>query len=253
MKLDCDNPTSRSSSGPGFPNLDRRSRSRNRESATSRRCVTPHGRQRMGIAGEQPAAVGLFAIDSDSVAGQLRCFSAGSRFHGQRVPTTCVGDLAEDGDLHNLAHAMNPRALVTDQEAVWEFTPAKVSNRARSPPLTASIQEECTSRIAPSSVPKNLIVCRVARQPFSTNDPYDAIPGFLPGPGKNQKADSSFTCVGSSICGLVRCHKPRREFIGRVHAASIHPFRVRQNHRPDLPRLCRSFHLRITHKRDCLV
>src|SRR3982750_3576961 len=55
------------------------------------------------------------------MAGQLCCFSTGSRIHGQRIPAPCVRDLTEDGDLLNLAHAMNPRALVTDQEAVGEF------------------------------------------------------------------------------------------------------------------------------------
>jgi hypothetical protein len=56
------------------------------------------------------------------MAGQLCCFSAGSRFHVQRIAAPCVGDLTEDGDLLNLAHAVNPRALVTNQEAVGEFT-----------------------------------------------------------------------------------------------------------------------------------
>ena len=78
----------------------------------------------MGITGQEPVAVGLFAIDSDSIAGQLCCFSAGSRFHGQRVPAPRVRDLAEDRDLLDLAHAMNPGALVTDQKALGEFTPA---------------------------------------------------------------------------------------------------------------------------------
>ena len=79
----------------------------------------------MGITGQQPWAVGPFAVDSDPMAGQLRCFSAVSRFHGQRIPAQSVGDLTEDGNLLNLAHAMNPRALVTDQEAVGEFTLTK--------------------------------------------------------------------------------------------------------------------------------
>ena len=63
-------------------------------------------------------SVGLFAVDTNPMAGQLRCCSADSRFHGQRVAAPCVGDLTKDGDLFDLAHAMNPRALVTDQEAV---------------------------------------------------------------------------------------------------------------------------------------
>ena len=78
----------------------------------------------MSITGQEPVAVGLFAIDSDSIAGPLCCFSAGSRFHGQRVPTPRVRDLAEDRDLLNPAHAMNRGALVTGQKALGEFTPA---------------------------------------------------------------------------------------------------------------------------------
>jgi hypothetical protein len=78
----------------------------------------------MGITGQEPVAVGLFAVDGEPMACQLRCFSVGSRFHGQRVPAPCVGDLTEDGDLLNLAHALNPGALVTDHETVGEFTPA---------------------------------------------------------------------------------------------------------------------------------
>jgi hypothetical protein len=38
--------------------------------------------QRMGIAGQEPAAVGLFAIDGDPMPGQFHGFSAGVRCHG---------------------------------------------------------------------------------------------------------------------------------------------------------------------------
>ncbi len=35
--------------------------------------------QRVGVAGQKPAAVGLFAVYGDPMTGQLRCFSAGAR------------------------------------------------------------------------------------------------------------------------------------------------------------------------------
>jgi len=38
--------------------------------------------QRVGIAGQEPAAVGLFAVYRDSMAGELRLFPAGARHHG---------------------------------------------------------------------------------------------------------------------------------------------------------------------------
>ena len=41
-----------------------------------------HRGQRVGIAGQEPAAVGLFAVYRDSMTGELRRFSAGARGHG---------------------------------------------------------------------------------------------------------------------------------------------------------------------------
>jgi hypothetical protein len=38
-----------------------------------------HRGQRVGVAGQKPAAVGLFAVYGDPMTGQLRCFSAGAR------------------------------------------------------------------------------------------------------------------------------------------------------------------------------
>src|SRR6202158_2383845 len=35
--------------------------------------------QRVGVAGQKPAAVRLFAVYGDPMTGQLRCFSAGAR------------------------------------------------------------------------------------------------------------------------------------------------------------------------------
>ena len=66
----------------------------------------------MGIAGEEPAAVGLFAVDRDPMPGELRRFPAGARRHGQRVPAPRVSDFADDHDLFQLADAMDPRLLV---------------------------------------------------------------------------------------------------------------------------------------------
>ena len=48
----------------------------------------------MGIAGQEPAAVRLFAIDGDSMTREPRFFAV-DRSHGQRVPAARVGDVAE--------------------------------------------------------------------------------------------------------------------------------------------------------------
>jgi len=40
-----------------------------------------HRAERVGVAGQEPAAVGLFAVYGDPMTGQLRCFSAGAWCH----------------------------------------------------------------------------------------------------------------------------------------------------------------------------
>ena len=50
----------------------------------------------MGVAGQKPAAVGLFAVDGDPMPGQRGRFSAGARGHGQGVPAQRVGDNARN-------------------------------------------------------------------------------------------------------------------------------------------------------------
>jgi hypothetical protein len=76
-----------------------------------------HRGQRVGVAGQKPTAVGLFAIDGDPMTGQLRCFSAGARCHAWRVPTQYAGDFADDHDLFQLADATEPTLLAGGREA----------------------------------------------------------------------------------------------------------------------------------------
>src|SRR3989442_15251589 len=77
--------------------------------------------QRVGIAGQEPAAVGLFAVYRDSMTGELRRFTAGARGHGQRVPAPRVGDFAGDCDLFQLAAATDLNLLVGGREVVGKF------------------------------------------------------------------------------------------------------------------------------------
>ena len=70
----------------------------------------------MGIAGQEPAAVGLFAVDRDPITGELRRFPAGARGHPQRIPAARVGDFADDHDLFQLAAAKDPNLLVGGRE-----------------------------------------------------------------------------------------------------------------------------------------
>jgi|GEM_PF-5334618 len=49
--------------------------------ARSSRPRLRHRGQRVGIACQKSAAVGLFAVDRETMTGELRCFSAGARRH----------------------------------------------------------------------------------------------------------------------------------------------------------------------------
>jgi hypothetical protein len=66
----------------------------------------------MGIAGQEPAAVGLLAVYRDSMTGELRRFPAGARCHQQCVPAPRVRDFADDYDLFQLAAATDPNLLM---------------------------------------------------------------------------------------------------------------------------------------------
>ena len=50
-----------------------------RSSETILTTLASYRGQRVGVAGEKPTAVGLFAVYSDPMTGQLRWFSAGAR------------------------------------------------------------------------------------------------------------------------------------------------------------------------------
>src|SRR5438477_6789967 len=81
--------------------------------------------QRMGIAGQEPAAVGLFAVYRDSMTGELRRFPACARDHRQRVPAPRVRDFVDDYDLFQLAAATDPNLFVSGREVGGESIPAE--------------------------------------------------------------------------------------------------------------------------------
>lgn len=81
--------------------------------------------QRMGIASEQPTAVGLFAVDRDSITGELPRFPAGARGHRQGVAASRVGDFADDHKLLQFADALDSNLLVSGQEVSRELISAE--------------------------------------------------------------------------------------------------------------------------------
>jgi len=81
--------------------------------------------QRMGIAGQEPAAVGLFTVHRDSMTGELRRFPAYAWGHRQCVPAPRVRDFADDYDLFQLAAATDPNLLVGGREVGGESIPAE--------------------------------------------------------------------------------------------------------------------------------
>jgi len=85
--------------------------------------MSPLG-QCVGVAGQEPTAVGLFAVDRDPITGELRRFPAGARGHRQRIPAPRVGDFADDHDLFQLAAAKNPNLLVSGREVAGKSIPA---------------------------------------------------------------------------------------------------------------------------------
>src|SRR5438105_2419453 len=83
-----------------------------------------HRRQRVRIAGQEPAApirtTGSLAVHRHPIAGELRrllffgdAWDAWDAWdHGQRVPAPRVGDFADDHDLFQIADATDPRPFV---------------------------------------------------------------------------------------------------------------------------------------------
>jgi hypothetical protein len=78
----------------------------------------------VGIAGQEPTAVGLFAVYRDSMTGELRRFPAGVGGHRQRVAAPRIGDFADDHDLFQLAAATDPNLLVGGREVGGRSIPA---------------------------------------------------------------------------------------------------------------------------------
>lgn len=81
----------------------------------------------MGIAGQEPAAVGLFAVYRDSMTGELRRFPACARGHRQCVPAPRVSDFADDYDFLQLAAATNPKLMMRGREVGGKSIPAERS------------------------------------------------------------------------------------------------------------------------------
>jgi len=79
----------------------------------------------MGIAGQEPAAIGLFAVHRESMTGKLCRFPACQRGHRQCVPAPRKRDLADDYDLFQLAAATNPHLLVGGHEVGRKSLPAE--------------------------------------------------------------------------------------------------------------------------------
>src|SRR5262249_38689171 len=72
--------------------------------------------QHIRITGQEPAAVGLFAVDRHTITSEPSLLSAGAWGHGERVPAPRVGNLADDHDLRQLANAANSKLLVSGGE-----------------------------------------------------------------------------------------------------------------------------------------
>ncbi len=75
-----------------------------------------HRGQSVSIAGQEPAAVGLFAVYRDTMPGEVRRFPAGALGHRQCVPAPRVSDFTCNHDLLQLTGAMDPRPLVGGRE-----------------------------------------------------------------------------------------------------------------------------------------
>ena len=61
----------------------------------------------MGIAGQEPSAIGLFAVYRDSMTSELRRLPARAPGNRQRVPAPRVRNFADNYDLFQLAVAMD--------------------------------------------------------------------------------------------------------------------------------------------------
>jgi len=111
----------------------------------------------MGITGQEPAGVGLFAVYRDSITGEFCRFPACARSHRQRVPAPRISHFADDNDFLQLAAAMDPSLFMRAEKlaenpsrpsGAWPglrnttSSVINVSKRARSLALTALIQAE---------------------------------------------------------------------------------------------------------------
>src|SRR5258708_6015405 len=84
-----------------------------------------HRRQSVDIAGQEPTAIGLFAVYSDTMSGELRRFPAGALGHGQRIPAACVSDFTYNHDFFQLAGTTYPHPLMGGRKGGGESIPTK--------------------------------------------------------------------------------------------------------------------------------
>jgi len=104
-------------------------------------------RQGMRVAGQQPTAVGLLAVDGDPMTRQFHGVTTGVWRQRQRVPAQRVGHVANDSDLFRLADAADPELLVGTQEAVG-VRPARTalgpdSETRHRPPSSSANGPDC--------------------------------------------------------------------------------------------------------------
>jgi hypothetical protein len=83
----------------------------------------------MGIAGQEPSGIGLFAVYRDSMTCEPSCLPACAPGNGQRVPAPRVRDVADNDDFFQLAVAtdlnLSGRGWEVGGEPIpteWRFT-----------------------------------------------------------------------------------------------------------------------------------
>jgi hypothetical protein len=81
--------------------------------------------QGVRISGQEPTAVGLLAVDRETITSELRRLSADAGGHGQRVPAPRVGDFADDRDLFQVTDATDLSLSVSRREDDGKSIPAQ--------------------------------------------------------------------------------------------------------------------------------
>lgn len=79
----------------------------------------------MDITGQEPTAIGLFAVHSHTMSSELRRFPDSAPGHGQVVPASRVSDMADNHGFFQLADATDPHPVVGVLKGDGEFIPTK--------------------------------------------------------------------------------------------------------------------------------